>query len=1318
MPSVKTEPQIADSSDQSLARSLALDRTWEGGRNPSLSLLPRLDSALQSLTYLQGQIADDLAKERPISAPARWLHENYVYLRSQSRQLRPELRRLRRNLLPQLRNGPLFGYPRIYEVITALATDAQFHLPESRITGFFNEYQSVAALTLGELWATEPMLRLALLEEMGRSASLISASRKADLQVIPEFVESAIRTLDALSKISWREFVDENSRVEQILRDDPAAAYARMDYATRDEYRHVVEDIARRSAADEEQVARSAVQLAREAARREEPVVRATHVGYFLVDEGTAHLKNVLHYKPSFQGRVQQLIRTYPTAFYLIGIEVLTMLLAAQVLSYLPARMHQVALIIFLLATEASITFMNQLVTRLLPPGRLPKLDFSEGIPDSCATMVVVPTMLISEEFISKLMHDLEVRYLANRDPRLTFALLTDFKDAARREESDGNLAHLCAEGIAVLNRRYSAHGRQPFYLFHRRREWNAQQGTWMGWERKRGKLIALNRLLRGIEDPFDLKVGDMAALPRIRYVITLDSDTELPRDVAHRLVGTMEHPLNRPVVDRQSNMVNRGYGILQPRVGVSVQSARRSRLAAIYSGQTGFDLYTTAASDVYQDLFGQGSYVGKGIYDVDAFETTLSNRFPPDLLLSHDLIEGAYARAGLVSDIEVIDDYPSHYSAWSRRKHRWVRGDWQTMLWLLPRVPDANQHRVPNPLSVLSLWKIVDNLRRSLIEIALFILLIAGWTVLPGGPAYWTAAVLLTTFLPVYVHLFFSLLRLPSPRVFLTFPWKIWSRDLFSSFASGHLEVLLRLIFLAHQTCLMLDAILRTLIRTTLTGRRLLEWESAAQAEMAGATRVVGSIDRYIWLATPLAIACGVAIHFVNPRALVFARPFLAAWMLSPLIATWLNTSVPRKRKTVRAEHEEFLRDTAARTWRFFEQFSTPEDHWLVPDNVLETPAFTAHRISPTNIGFLLNAQLAAFDFGFITRQQVGERLSLIFDSLERLERHRGHFFNWYSTQSLAPLPPRYVSTVDSGNLAACLITTERGCADLGFEELAQRASKLFDEMDFCFLLNRKSKLFHIGYSVETGTLDASHYDLLASEARLASFIAIAKSDVPQENWLRLGRALTKQAGRRILLSWSGTMFEYLMPQLWLRSWEGTLLDGSIQGVVGSHRAFARRKKVPWGVSESACSQPLHESEFRYHAWGVPDIALRQDQPDRLVIAPYAAALSLLSCPREASENLKLQADRGWLGEYGFYEAADFTDGPEEKLVYGYMAHHQGMILLALDSALNSGPMQRRFHSSPLVRSAELLLQEPLRFSTVVNKESRDLCKMRVPVS
>ena len=1314
MPASMTDRASGAQADETRAQSLARDRTWEGGR--CVSLLPKLNAAVQCLEALQRVMAHQLAQKLLVSAPARWLYENHFYLLKNARALRPELTRLERTPLPQLRNGPLLGYPRVYEISTVLASELSFVVSESGAAQFIHQYQSIATLKLGELWAIEPMLKLALIEELGRSASLIFTAGEANLQVLPEFVENCVRGLTALAKFCWREFVDDTSRVEEILREDPANAYLKMDFDTRDDYRHAVEEIARRSSADEEQVARAAIQFARDAARRETPLVRATHVGYHLIGEGADQLKSTLHYRPSLSILVQQTVRKYPSAFYLIGIEALTLLIAAQVLSYLPAHLHQVALIVFLLATEASLMFMNQLVTRLLPPRRLPKLDFSEGIPNHCGTMVVVPTILISEDFIATLLRSLEVRYLANRDPQLNFALLTDFKDAPQREANDAHLAHVCAEGIGVLNRRYAHHGRQPFYLFHRRREWNAQQGTWMGWERKRGKLIALNRLLLGLEDTFHLKVGDMARLRGIRYVITLDSDTELPRDVAHRLVGTMEHPLNRPVVDPHTKMVTKGYGILQPRVGVSVHSARRSRLATIYSGQTGFDIYTTAASDVYQDLFGEGSYVGKGIYDLEAFETALGNRFPHNVLLSHDLIEGAYARAGLVSDIEVIDEYPSHYSAWSRRKHRWVRGDWQILRWLLPRVPDRDGHLVPNPLSVLSLWKIVDNLRRSLIEIALFILLIAGWTVLPGGPAYWTAAVLLVTFLPVYIQLFFSLLQFPTTDAFRLFAWQIWGRNLLAAFVSGHVEVLFRLTFLAHQTCLMLDAILRTLIRILLTQVRLLEWESAAQSELAGRMKLIGSIELYIWLAMPLSVVCGLAIALVNRGALPYAWPLLVLWWLSPFLAMWLNSSAPHRRETVRACDQEFLLEVAKRTWGFFDRFSTAGENWLIPDNVLEDPPFRAHRISPTNMGFLANAQLAAFDLKFISREQLAQRLERIFESFGKMETFRGHFFNWYSTESLQPLPPRYISTVDSGNLAACLITLESACIELNLPSLASRAGSMWQQMDFSFLLNPKSKLLHIGYNADGEVLDDSYYDLLASEARLASFIAIAKNDAPQENWIRLGRALTKEAGHRILLSWSGTMFEYLMPQLWLQSWPDTLLDRSAHAVVRCQQAYAKRKAIPWGTSESACAEPLPDSEFRYHAWGIPAIALRQDDPERLVASPYAAALALLTFPREASDNLKHQAERGWLGEFGFYEAADFTDGTTEKLVRGYMAHHQGMILLALDSALNGRPMQRRFHSSPYIESAEFLLQERLRFATLVKKESKTNCKMQVP--
>ena len=570
-----------------------------------------------------------------------------------------------------------------------------------------DEYQSVHALEMRELWALDTMLSVALLEALANAS--------------PDTTPALITGLKSVQSASWQDFFEQNSRTENILRQDPTGDYARMDFATRDRYRHVVERLARYSDTSEEAVAHAAIDLAQAASSE-----RQRHVGFHLIDRGLERLQAGLGYHPPWRARLADTLLRWPTAFYLVTIELVTLGLAAGLLSFLPDHLGYLGLIVFLLATEPAIAFANALVTWLLPPRTLPKLDFSEGIPADCVTMAVVPTLLLSEKFVAKLLRDLEIRYLANRDPRLCFALLTDLPDASTPTGELEHLAEQCAAGVRLLNERYGTSEVQPFYLFHRRLEWNPKQSTWMGLERKRGKLIALNNLLRGVDDSFSIKTGDMSVLPQVRFVITLDSDTEMPRGSAQELAGTLAHPLNRAAIDPQSNIVVEGYGILQPRVGISIDSAHKSRLASLYSGQTGYDLYSTAVSDVYQDLFGEGSYVGKGIYDVDVFQKTLARRFPHDVLLSHDLIEGTYARAGLVSDIELIDDYPSHYSAWSKRKHRWTRGDWQIMLWLLPRVPDYDGKLSPNPLSVISLWKIVDNLRRSLLEISVFLLLLA----------------------------------------------------------------------------------------------------------------------------------------------------------------------------------------------------------------------------------------------------------------------------------------------------------------------------------------------------------------------------------------------------------------------------------------------------------------------------------------------------------------------------------------------------------------------------------------------------------------
>ncbi len=1225
----------------SRASILARTRAFRVGR--SLPLLPRL----------------------PETASTR-------FLAKQINQVRLILTKMDRKDTPILSDGPLLGYPRVYEMAVELDAEAKSELTVEFIGEFVRDYQSVVPLNLSELWALHTMLRLVLLE-------VATPAAHASLYTVAE--------------ADWSEFVEENSRVHEILLEDPAGFYGRMDFPTRDRYRQAVVEFSRNSESSEVTVAQAAISLASDAAKRLGLNSREAHVGFHLIDKGATRLKAGLQYRPPFRIWLQTIIAEWPTSFYLFGVEVFTLVLAFTLLSRLPEHLHYFGLILFLLATEPAIAFMTLLTTYLVPPRALPKLDFSEGIPADCQTMVIVPTLLLSEKFIAKLVDDLEIRYLANNDPNLTFALLTDLPDADEPAPAvDARLLAFCVAGIHKLNDRYRGlANREPFCLFHRQREWNETQATWMGWERKRGKLIALNDLLRGEADTFPVKICDLSILANIRYVITLDSDTELPRGSAAKLAGTMAHPLNRAVIDPRTNMVVEGYGILQPRVGISVNSSRRSRLAAIYSGQTGFDIYTTAVSDIYQDIFGEGSYVGKGIYDVEVFQKTLVKRFPHDILLSHDLIEGNYARAGLVSDVEMIDDYPSHYTAWSKRKHRWVRGDWQIMRWLLPRVPNYAGGLEPNPLSVISLWKILDNLRRSLIEIAIFVLLVAGWTSLPGGAAYWTAVILIVSLLPVYIQTAFAILRTP-----MSGQWAVHLQETAVAFVTGFFDIVLRFVFLAHQTCLMLDAILRSIIRTTVTGRRLLEWESAAQAE-AGGARTLLSIGSYLWLATPLSALVAILTYSVNPRALPWALPLLIAWFLSPVVALWLNQSMPTRKERVRTQDRPFLREIALRTWQYFAQYSTQADNWLIPDNVHEGGVFIAHRVSPTNLGLLLNSFLAARDFGFIDHAEFTARVNRTLGSLEKMDRYRGHFYNWYDTTSLASLHPRYVSTVDSGNMAASLITLRQGLLEEPQEyALADRVAKLVDEMDFRFLLDAKRKLLHTGYNVESQTLDGFHYALLGSEARTAVFIAIAKNEIPNEAWLRLGRNLIGEGNRKVLLSWSGTMFEYFMPMLWLRNYPGSLLDHAVSGAVVTQQNYAASNGVPWGVSECASSEREDGPEFRYHAFGVPTLALDPNLDSRLVIAPYASVLAVMTHPKEATANLRRFADYGWLSELGFFESADFEGSRTKANIVGaFMAHHQGMSLLALDNALNRNIMSKRFHREPMIQATELLLQE-----------------------
>jgi cyclic beta-1,2-glucan synthetase len=983
------------------------------------------------------------------------------------------------------------------------------------------------------------------------------------------------------------------------------------------------------------------------------------------------------------------------------------------------------SLLLLIPAADIAIAIAQRVIAWAIPPRRLPRLDFRHGVPDGARTMVVVPTMLPNARSVAALLEHVEVLALGNLDPRIHFAILTDFPDADSCElAGDPPILAAARAGIENLNRRFGPEHADRFFLFHRARRWNEQEHTWMGWERKRGKIEEFNRLLRGASDTsFSVQVGELSILASVRYCITLDTDTRLPRDAAKELVGIISHPLNRPRFDAHVGRVTEGYGILQPRVSVTMASAAGSLFARTYAGHTGVDPYTTAVSDVYQDLFHEGIFTGKGLYDVDAFVASLEGRVPENALLSHDLFEGLYARTALVTDVEVVDDYPSSVLAHARRQHRWVRGDWQILWWLFPFVRSRSGLQ-RNQLPLVSRWKILDNLRRSLMAPATLALLFLGWTLLPGSPWAWTAIGLAAVALPVglrLVQLLGGPARLESGPIFLRTTIEDLNTDL--------VRVSLQLAFLANQAYEMLHAISVTLVRLGITKHGLLEWETAAASAQRGGPPNLGVFAREM-IASPLVAVGGLAlVMLVRPQALSASAPILALWAAAPFVAYALSRPVPTHRAAIGPEDREWLQSIALKTWQYFETFVGPEDHALPPDNVQLVPELViAHRTSPTNIGMSLLSTLAAHDLGFIDADELAARIEATLTTVESLERFEGHLLNWYDTRSLAPLAPAYVSTVDSGNLAGALLTLSVALRQLHLDQLADRSVALFDGMNFKFLYDQQRQLFTIGYRLADnegpGRPDPSYYDLLASEARLASFLAIAKGDVPESHWFHLGRAVTSVRGAPVLLSWSGTMFEYLMPLLIMRSYPNTLLDESCRRIVRRQVEYAASRGVPWGISESAYNVVDLHHTFQYKAFGVPGLGLKRGLGDELVVAPYATALAAMIDAPQSAANLRRMAGSGMVGDCGFFDSIDYTPREAEAnvpaagtVVRTYLAHHAGMTLVALSNVLLGDSMVKRFHADPRVQATELLLQErvPRHTPTI---QPRPLDEMRVVAS
>jgi hypothetical protein len=1372
-----------------------------------------------------------------------------------------------------------------------------------------------AALALPLTWIEQQLAESGLtIEQLVR----VENQQQAADQVS---IGNSIGSLRFLGAMDWRDLVERMSLVERTLREDPDGLYGRMDFATRDRYRHVVERIAKSGRLSETEVAREAIGLAQARAASgeagSEPTDaaqtgdRAAHVGYYLIDRGRPLLERRAGVRRTGPASLQIPGARAPLVLYLGGILLLTAAFSRGLLTRAdeaPTWLFPILIVLVVLATsQLAVTLVNWLASLLATPHALPRLDFSVGIPPQARTLVVTPTMLGGARGIESLIESLEVRFLANRDAHLHFGLLTDLHDAPTETlPGDRALIDLAAQGVAALNAKYPRAGSDTFFLFHRPRRWNPRAGVWMGYERKRGKLSDLNALLRGGEDAgmrwgagraeagatsgaesgaepgegkaprsdarFSQIIGDRLVLAKVRYVITLDTDTQLPRDAAREMVGAMEHPLNRARFDPDSGRVREGYGILQPRVAVSLPGANRSRFARLHGQDAGIDPYTRAISDLYQDWFQEGSFIGKGIYAVDAFEEALDDHFPENRILSHDLLEGCYARSGLLSDVQLYEDYPACYSADVSRRYRWIRGDWQIAQWLLPRVPGRDGRLRPNPISALSRWKLADNLRRSLVPAALTALAVLGLMLLPE-PAVWALAVPGILLIPALLAAIPSALRKPGDLR--------WAAHLAAAGrAAGQrlVQALFTLACLPYEAYFSLDAVIRTLWRLLVSRRGLLEWTSSGDLERR--RRGLAAFYRIMWIAPALALITGVVAALREPMALVAAAPVLLPWLAAPLIAWWMSRPLEQREAQLTAEQDGFLHVSARRTWAFFETFVGADDHWLPPDNVQEHPAAAvAHRTSPTNMGLSLLANLAAYDFGYLPAGGLLARTGAALRTMAGLQRHRGHFFNWYDTRSLAPLVPYYVSSVDSGNLAGHLSTLQPGllalidapilnprwrdgigdtlktltdalradaesgrrgvlpaplvrfqktfetacavppsslseaCACLdaltvqaeqavreadavredggegeGEDELtawtrrlALQCRAMLDDllflapwlaaaaegeptrsgghpqpalsltlrqlagletspegepggrararigeieqlaltavdltrMDYDFLFDEAQSLLAIGYNVAERRRDASYYDLLASEARLGCFVAIAQGRLPQESWFALGRLLTRAAGDATLLSWSGSMFEYLMPLLVMPSYDNTLLDQTYRTAVARQIAYGKERGVPWGVSESGYNGVDVQLNYQYRAFGVPGLGLKRWLAEDLVVAPYASALALMVAPEAACLNLQRLAAIGLKGRFGFYEAIDYTPsrlprGQASAVIRSFMAHHQGMTFLSLAAVLLDRPMQRRFASVPSFQATVLLLQERIPKTTVFFSDTR----------
>ncbi|KHD37627.1 NdvB [Clostridium acetobutylicum] len=1509
-------------------------------------LIKKLDRSYKGLLRGYEYFDREIRNKKEIVPAAEWLLDNLYLIEKEYKDIKHNMPEICYKKLPIVIEGAFRGLPRAYYLGMKIVNKLDGKIGEDTVVSYVHEYQKKSILTSSEIWALPLMFRMAVIQNIGRiTESMVFAQnekakadklgyeiinsgnansekikrllkdegimtshfierfikilrdngvdnkevydyidrrlemqetttsemvvlehqRQAEFQVLMGNCINAIREIEALN---WKQCFEKLSIVESILKDDPSNIYKSMDFSSKDYYRHNIEKISRRMKIPESFVARAAVRCARE--DDSESDIKK-HVGYYIIDEGIDRLKNKIGIREKGISRIMSTLNNHKVGVY-IWINILGTIALSLFLLYLIFRgtneyrnwIYVLGFLAILIpCSEMVNSVLNWSVNHLTTPKFVCKVELPKGIPDYAKTIVVIPAIINSARKAKSLIENLEVYYLANKEKNLYFALLGDFRDSnIKTEESDYKINKVALRAVKDLNKKYCQNEREIFFFLNRERKLNTSEGKWIGWERKRGKLMEFNSLLRGDKNTsYNVISGSLKELYDAKYIITLDEDTRMPRDTAKKLIGAMIHVLNVPVI--KENKVIRGYGVMQPRVNINSISANKTIYSKVFSGEAGIDTYSTAVSDVYQDLFGEGIFAGKGIYNIDVFQTMLKNQIPENRVLSHDLLEGAYTRSALVTDVEFIDGYPAYYTSSSKRLHRWVRGDWQLVRWIFQK----------SPINTLSKWKIFDNLRRSLIAPAIIILILLSITLLPYSSDKWLAVAFLSLIFP---WLFDVSEVAISPIRGMNLSGKLVGSKIVIE------QMFLIFSFLPYKACLMVDAIVRTIYRLTISKKNLLQWQTSADSENLSKK----SLNNYIntmWVGSLIAVIIGIVSFYKNVTIGLIMFPLSILWFISPFTAYFISKE-GEGTQNISTSDVEFLRLTARKTYAYFEDFVNEEGNFLAPDNYQEyEDKGVAFRTSPTNMGMGLTSNLVAYDLGFIGILEFCERMDKILSSMESLEMYKGHFYNWYDIKTKEPLRPRYISTVDSGNLIAYLWLIDRtidefivspifnfnlkkglidtmnladeeikntsiqidgyyedlkgqlrdeefslngfyiifsrvlekeayvegnvnseklywnvklknsvirlkagfdklmpwidgvsqgeeyifgdlkeatlrvplrklperlerikdavehrksnavdenrenygkminllGTAKREIEEIIKklidiknRVNKMAENADFKMLFDKRRDLFSIGYDIESDSLGKSYYDLLASEARQASFIAIARGEINQNHWFKLGRSITNVEKEKCLVSWSGTMFEYLMPIIIMKNYPDTLLSETYRSVVESQKKYCRKRKIPcWGISESAYSEVDNKNNYMYKAFGVPGIGLKRGLSDEFVVSPYSSVMALQVDVKGAISNMKNLLKEGAGGRYGFYEAIDYTKerlrgGKDKAIVKCFMVHHEGMSLMSLDNVINDKILQKRFHSIPRVKSAELLLQERVPKRIVYNEE------------